>query len=181
MSMQQSYHALSRLFEYPQQREELQECYDALASYLRRSGIDARAHLFGEMLSGSTLAELQEDYVARFDFNPAAAPYLGHHLYGDNQKKGGYMIQVKQEYGRHDFEAPGDELPDHLGVVLAFLAHLARRGEDSSRREFIGKLVLPGINKLLAASEQRDTSPWLTLVEAAELLCSADCREEATC
>ncbi|QWV95091.1 nitrate reductase molybdenum cofactor assembly chaperone [Geomonas oryzisoli] len=181
MSMQQSYHALSRLFEYPQQREELLTSYDALSSYLRRSGIDSRTHLFGEMLSDSTLAELQEDYVARFDFNPAAAPYLGHHLYGDNQKKGGYMIQVKQEYGRHDFEAPVNELPDHLGVVLAFLAHLAGRGEDAVRREFIEKLVLPGINKLLGSSVERDTSPWLTLVEAAELLCSADCHEEATC
>ncbi|MBU5636443.1 nitrate reductase molybdenum cofactor assembly chaperone [Geomonas sp. Red69] len=181
MSMQQSYQALSRLFEYPEQREELDSSYDALASYLRQSGIESRTHLFGEMLSGSTLSELQEDYVARFDFNPAAAPYLGHHLYGDNQKKGGYMIQVKQEYGRYDFEAPQDELPDHLGVVLAFLAHLARRGEDQSRREFIEKLVLPAINKLLGSSAQRDTSPWLTLVEAAELLCSADCREEATC
>ncbi|QXE92314.1 nitrate reductase molybdenum cofactor assembly chaperone [Geomonas subterranea] len=181
MSMQQSYHALSRLFDYPRQREEVESCYDALATYLRRSGIESRARLFGEMLGNSTLSELQEDYVARFDFNPAAAPYLGHHLYGDNQKKGGYMIQVKQEYGRYGFEAPVDELPDHLAVVLAFLAHLARRGEDEVRREFIGKLVLPAINKLLGTSEQRDTSPWLTLVEAAELLCSADCREEATC
>ncbi|MBU5612529.1 nitrate reductase molybdenum cofactor assembly chaperone [Geomonas azotofigens] len=181
MSMQQSYHALSRLLEYPRQREEMEACYDALATYLRRSGIESRAHLFGEMLGNCTLAELQEDYVARFDFNPAAAPYLGHHLYGDNQKKGGYMIQVKQEYGRHDFEAPGDELPDHLGVVLAFLAHVASRGEDAFRREFIEKLVLPGINKLLGTSVERDASPWLALVEAAELLCSADCREEATC
>ena len=181
MSRQQSYDALARLFEYPRKHEDLQLSYTNLAAYLRQNGMDSRLNLFGDHLRGSTLAQLQEEYVAHFDFNPAAAPYLGHHLYGDNQKKGGYMIQVKQEYGRHDFEAPGNELPDHLSVLLSFLAHLARRGEDDFRREFIQKMVLPGINKLLGASTPRDTSPWLTLVEAAELLCSADCREEASC
>lgn len=181
MSIQQSYDALARLLDYPKEKEELQHSFSSVATYLRQSGMESRAHLFGEMLSNSTLSEMQEDYVAHFDFNPAAAPYLGHHLYGDNQKKGGYMIQVKQEYGKHDFEAPAEELPDHLGILLAFLAHLTRRGEDEFRRQFIEKLVLPGINKLLGASAARDTSPWLTLVEAAELLCSADCREEATC
>lgn len=181
MSIQQSYDALARLLDYPKEKEELRHSYGSVVAYLRQRGIESRTQLFGKMLNASTITELQEDYVAHFDFNPAAAPYLGHHLYGDNQKKGGYMIQVKQEYGRHDFEAPAEELPDHLGVLLAFLGHLARRGEDEFRREFIEKLVLPGINKLLGASTPRDTSPWLTLIEAAELLCSADCREEATC
>lgn len=181
MSLQQSYEGLAHLLEYPKEKEELLNSYDRVASYLRQNGMASRANLFGETLRASTITELQEDYVAHFDFNPAAAPYLGHHLYGDNQKKGGYMIQVKQEYGRHGFEAPANELPDHLAVVLAFLAHLARRGDDENRREFIEKLVLPGLNKLIAASAARDVSPWLTLVEAAELLCGADCREVSTC
>ncbi|HBA90033.1 MAG TPA: nitrate reductase molybdenum cofactor assembly chaperone [Geobacter sp.] len=181
MSMQQSYEGLARLLEYPKEKEELLLSYINVAAYLRQNGIESRASLFGDMVRDSTLAELQEDYVAHFDFNPAAAPYLGHHLYGDNQKKGAYMIQVKQEYGRHDFEPPAEELPDHLAVVLYFLAHLARRGDDASRRDFIEKLVLPGLNKLIAASAARDASPWLTLVEAAELLCGADCREVPTC
>ncbi|WP_136513087.1 nitrate reductase molybdenum cofactor assembly chaperone [Geomonas edaphica] len=181
MSIQQSYDALARLFEYPRQREELQASFASVAGYLRQNEIQSRLNLFGELVTGSTLEKLQEEYVARFDFNPAGAPYLGHHLYGDNQKKGGYMIQVKQEYARHGFVAPDEELPDHLAVLLSFLAHLARHGEDEARREFIGKLVLPGINKLIGAQAPRDTSPWFTLVEAAELLCSADCREVPSC
>lgn len=181
MSIQQSYDALARLFEYPREHEKLQLAFTTVAGYLRQNDIESRLNLFGDLVGSSPLEELQEEYVARFDFNPAAAPYLGHHLYGDNQKKGGYMIQVKQEYARHDFAAPEEELPDHLAVLLAFLAHLARRGEDEVRREFIGKLILPGINKLLGSQAPRDTSPWFTLVEAAELLCGADCREVPSC
>ena len=181
MSMHQSYDGLARLLDYPQGKEELQKSYDSVAGYLRQSGIVSPALPFGELVRSSTLAELQEDYVAHFDFNPAAAPYLGHHLYGDNQKKGAYMIKVKQEYGRHDFEPQANELPDHLAVLLCFLAHLTRRGEDDFRRRFIEEMVMPGLNKLIAACAPRDGSPWLTLVEAAELLCSADCREVTPC
>jgi len=181
MSMYQSYDGLARLLDYPQGKEELQKSYESVATYLRQSGIASPVAPFGELVRSSTLAELQEDYVAHFDFNPAAAPYLGHHLYGDNQKKGAYMIKVKQEYGRYDFEPEGNELPDHLAVLLGFLAHLSSRGEDAARRQFIEEMVLPGLNKLVASCAPRDGSPWLTLVEAAELLCSADCREVATC
>ena len=49
------------------------------------------------------------------------------------------------------------------------------------RRQFIAELVLPGLIKLVASCRPRDLSPWLTLVEAAGLLCSADCQEVATC
>ena len=181
MSIQQSYDGLARLLDYPEAKERLQQSYDSVDAFLTQSGIESPAAPFGELVRTSTLAELQEDYVAHFDFNPAAAPYLGHHLYGDNQKKGAYMIKVKQEYGRHAFEPEGNELPDHLAVLLSFLAHLSRRGEDVFRREFIEEMVLPGLNKLVVACEPRGLSPWLTLVEAAGLLCSADCREVSTC
>jgi len=181
MSIQESYQGLARLLDYPEGKEGLLESCDTVAGYLRQSGLASPADAFGELVRSSTLAELQEDYVAHFDFNPAAAPYLGHHLYGDNQKKGAYMIRVKQEYLRYDFTPEGNELPDHLAVLLGFLAHLARRGEHAVRRQFIAELVLPGLDKLVASCAPRDLSPWLTLIEAAGLLCSADCREVATC
>ena len=181
MTIQESYEKLSRLLEYPEGKEALIECYEGVADYLGQGGLESPAAPFKELLRSSTLAELQEDYVAQFDFNPAAAPYLGHHLYGDNQKKATYMIQVKQEYGRHDFVPAAEELPDHLGVVLSFLAHLAQRGEHAFRRRFIEEMVLPGLQKLVASCAPRSSSPWLTLFEAAGLVLSHDCREVSTC
>lgn len=181
MSIVESYDGLAKMLDYPEEKAGLLESYGNLASYLEQSGIDSPTDPFGELVRSSTLAELQEDYVAHFDFNPAAAPYLGHHLYGDNQKKGAYMIRVKQEYLRYDFNPQGCELPDHLAVLLGFLAHLARLGEDAVRRRFIAELVLPGLDKLVASCAPRGLSPWLTLVKAAGLLCSTDCQEVSTC
>ena len=181
MTTTDGYLGLARLLDYPEDREALLASYDVLADHLAGRGLASPAAVFRAFVEESTLAQLQEDYVANFDFNPATAPYLGHHLYGDNQKKGAYMIRVKQEYIRHDFTPQGCELPDHLAVLLGFLAHLARRSEDTVRRQFIAELVLPGLDKLVAACAPRGLSPWLTLVEAAGLLCSADCQEVSAC
>jgi len=181
MSIYYCYDGLARLLDYPEAAEELTSCYALLDGALKERGIASPAASFGEMIRSSSLAELQEDYVAHFDFNPAVAPYLGHHLYGDNQKKGAYMIRVKKEYLRYGFDPQGCELPDHLAVLLGFLAHLARLGEDPVRRRFIEELVQPGVEKLLAALAPRRLSPWLTLIEAAGLLLRADCQEVSTC
>lgn len=181
MSIHESYRGLARLLDYPQGKEGLVECCDRVAAFLTESGWEFPAAPFRELLRASTLAELQEDYVALFDFNPAAAPYLGHHLYGDNQKKGAYLIELKKEYARHGFVPAADELPDHLGVLLGFLAHLAANGEDEVRRRFIAEKVTPGLDRLIGSCEPRGASPWLTLIEAAGRLVGADCREVSTC
>jgi len=181
MNIQQSYDDLARLLDYPAGKDGLLESCDSLAAFLKAHGHESPAAPFAELVRSSTLAELQEDYVAQFDFNPAAAPYLGHHLFGDNQKKGAYLIQVKQEFLRHEFDPAGCELPDHLPVLLAFLAHLVGRGEHAVRRRFIEELVRPGLDKLVATWSPRGGSPWLTLVEAAGLLLNTDREEVSTC
>ncbi|GFO58307.1 hypothetical protein GMST_06320 [Geomonas silvestris] len=181
MSIQESYQALARLLDYPKGKQELTESYRLVASFFSEYGMAPPAAPFGELLEEASLAELQEEYVAQFDFNPAQAPYLGHHLYGDNQKKGAYLIRVKQQYRSFDFAPPENELPDHLRVLLAFLGHLAGLGEDTLRRQFIAHEVQPGLDKLIEATGARGLSPWLTLVEAAGLLVSHDCREVSTC
>lgn len=179
MSKGELYEALATLLEYPEDMDTLLRCLWRVACYLDESGLDCPALPFADFLGESSLTELQEDYVAHFDFNPAKAPYLGHHLYGDNQGKGAYMIRVRQTYTRFGFTQTGCELPDHLSVLLSFLAHLSRMSEDESRRDFIREIVLPGVRKLIESGE-RAKSPWLPLIETAELLLRADCKEVAS-
>ena len=172
MSVADAYAGIARMFDYPQDATELRTARDAASSFLDEHGLDCSLASFA---MDAPLARMQEEYVALFDFNPATAPYLGHHLFGDNQKKGGYMIGLKQEYGRHGFIPPGNELPDHLSVVLAFLAHLARKESATVRQAFITEKALPGIDRLCAAFAARQDSPWRQVAEAARLVCTADC------
>jgi nitrate reductase molybdenum cofactor assembly chaperone NarJ/NarW len=179
MSRAESYQALAMLLEYPQDREAMILCSDGLQSYLEKRGLEPSASSFADYLRGSTLARLQEDYLARFDSDPTKTPYLGHHLHDDSKKKATFMIRVKHEFTRSCFSPSTRELPDHLSVLLFFLAHLARLGEDERRRQFTAEAVLPGLKKLVAAGEPCDPSPWLPVIKTAEKLLSADCEEIA--
>jgi nitrate reductase delta subunit len=174
MSLAESYDSLARMLDHPEGKEGIGADCDKVGRALQGQDIESPLEPFGRFVETSTLARLQEEYVATFDFNPVVALYLGHHLFGDNRKKGAYLIRLKQEFGRHGFTPSGNELPDHLPRVLGFLAYLARNVEDGVRRTFISECVLPGVERLGAAFTARRESPWRPVVEAARLLCAAD-------
>lgn len=174
MSLAECYAAIARMLDYPAGKEGMLADHGNVSRFLQEKDIESPMASFVRVVETSTLAELQEEYVATFDFNPVVALYLGHHLFGDNQKKGAYLIRLKQEFGRHDFPPSGPELPDHLPLVLGFLAYLARNVEDGVRRSFVSECVLPGVERLGAAFSARRDSPWKPVVEAARLLCTAD-------
>lgn len=176
MSRAESYQALAALLAYPEEREKVLCSIKTLRAYLDRRGVDSPVLPFVEFAHGATLGGLQEDYVATFDFDPSRAPYLGHHLYGDHQKRAAYLIKLKGTYAGFSFQPEGCELPDHLSVLLGFLAHLSRKAEDEARRKFIEEEVLPGVRRLGSEEEAR-RSRWLPLIETAELLMSTDCKE----
>lgn len=181
MTIAVSYEALARMLDYPEEKHRLQVDYELVSAFLHKQRLNSPISDFAGFAASSSLAALQEEYVATFDFNPATAPYLGHHLYGDNQKKGGYMIMLKQQFERFGYTPSGTELPDHLSVVLGFLAHLARQEENVTRQPFIAECVLPGMERLQTAFATRQESPWRMLVETARLLCAEDCKEVQPC
>lgn len=174
MSLAEGYASLGRMLDYPEGKERILTDSDTVNGVLCASGMDHLLDHFSSFVETSTLERIQEEYVATFDFNPAVAPYLGHHLFGDNRRKGAYLIRLKQEYGHHGFVPAGNELPDHLPRVLGFLAVLAERGEDGVRRSFISECVLPGVERLSAGFSARMDSPWKAVVEATRILCAAD-------
>lgn len=184
MTIDESYTSLARMLGYPRKKEMLQIDCACVSRFLGSLDLVCPLEPFADFVAASTLATLQEGYVATFDFNPAVALYLGHHLYGDNQKKTAYMIRLKQEYDRCGFAPATNELPDHLPLVLGFLAHLVQQKNDILRRAFISECVLLGMTRLSAAFAGGLALPWGAAVEAGKLLCVADaaaCEEEITC
>jgi nitrate reductase delta subunit len=174
MSLAECYASLGRMLDYPWAKEGILADSSTAVNGLRVMDMEPLLEPFAAFVESSTLSKLQEEYVATFDFNPAAAPYLGHHLFGDNRRKGAYLIRLKQEFGRHGFVPAGNELPDHLPLVLGFLAHLAERGDDGVRRSFISECVLPGVERLSSGFTERRDSPWKAVVEAIRIMCAAD-------
>ena len=180
MNIAQSYDSLGRMLDYPWEKEAILEDYDRVNRSLQVQEAVSPLASFARFVNSSSLARLQEEYVATFDFNPAVAPYLGHHLFGDSQKKGAYLIRLKHEFAVHGFSSAGNELPDHLPLLLGFLAYLAGHADDGVRRSFISECVLPGLDRLAAGFSARKDSPWKAVVEATRILCAVDtdAREE---
>ncbi len=68
------------------------------------------------------LVRLQADYVATFDLKRTCCLYLTYYTYGDTRKRGMALLRFRHVYRRAGLELIPDELPDHLGVVLEFMA-----------------------------------------------------------
>ena len=73
-------------------------------------------------LGSAPLVTLSADYVATFDLRRRCCLYLSYYAYGDTRKRGMALLAFKQTYRRGKVEILGDELPDHLCVVLEFAA-----------------------------------------------------------
>jgi nitrate reductase delta subunit len=85
-----------------------------------------------DQLATTPLTELQVDYVETFDSRRRCNLYLTYFTHGDTRKRGLALLRFKQTYLRSGFvldadPAQGEELPDHLCVVLEYAATVERQ------------------------------------------------------
>jgi nitrate reductase delta subunit len=123
----QTFKVISLLLCYPESDwlAALPELEDALATEADFNGEASTklAPLFA-LLRESTLIELQENYVATFDRNPSHSLHLFEHIHGESRDRGSALIDLLQEYWKHDFDASASELPDYVPLFLEFLSLL---------------------------------------------------------
>ncbi|MDO9468684.1 MAG: nitrate reductase molybdenum cofactor assembly chaperone [Thiobacillus sp.] len=122
-----TFKVLSLLLMYPESDwlAALPEMEDALASEANSNGdaLPRMATLFAQ-LRETPLIALQENYVATFDRNPSHSLHLFEHIHGESRDRGSAMIDLLQEYWKHDFDASSSELPDYVPLFLEFLSFL---------------------------------------------------------
>ncbi len=137
------------LLEYPQIRLPVvtRECEAAVvhvnpeaASFLRK---------FRSFAEGAAPGELEEIYIGTFELDAASCPYVGYHLLGESYGRSVFMLELKQRYKACGFDA-GAELPDHLSVVLRFLAAC---DDAAVAQEIVQDAVLPVLRKMLGEDD----------------------------
>lgn len=101
-------------------------------------------------------ADLEEAYTRAFELDPLYCPYVGHHLFGESYKRSLFLVGLKERFRAHGFSAD-HELPDHLAVLLRYLALL---GEGEEREELIGEALLPALQALLEENRPHQARPW---------------------
>lgn len=95
---------------------------DVLEAALTDGPPAARAEVrqFRDLARGLAAEAVEEHYTWGFDLAPQAVPYLGVYLFGaESPQRAQFMAGLKGRYGETGHDA-GNELPDHLAVVLRF-------------------------------------------------------------
>jgi nitrate reductase delta subunit len=129
------YEDLAALFRYPD---------DLYPELCRRAGLPGMA----DAMQARCTAEIQEMFIAAFDWNPSMALDLGWHLYGEQYARGEFLVTMRGELRRYGI-LESAELPDHLTHVLELMSRMdAVAGENFARH-----YAAPAVAKLLVAAE----------------------------
>ena len=104
---------------------------------------------------------VEELYTRTFDLNPVATLEVGWHLWGEAYERGRFLADLRGLQELMGIDA-GSELPDHLTVILATLAHL----DDPS---VLMTQIAPALEKIAAPLDEQG-NPYRHLVRAATAL-----------
>lgn len=147
-------------------------CDDEVGRAIGLARADAEAarelELFTEEICRLPLADREILYTSTFDLAPSCSPYLGVHLFEeDNLARGRLMIGLRSSYVAGGVD-PGVELPDHIALVLAF----ATRYSQEEWPDLVSLILLPALERMDQALADT-TNPYRHLVSATRRLCLA--------
>ena len=105
--------------------------------------------------------ETEARFVETFDRGRATSLHLFEHVHGDSRDRGPALVDLGQTYERAGLAFEGDELPDHLSVVLEF----ASTQPQDVARAFLDEMVHI-LNAVFSALRERG-SPYACVIAAA--------------
>lgn len=156
--------AFAALLEYPRggEAEVADRCVAALSN--SRPGAASLLREVGAFHAETPRGRLEEIFTATFDLQAACAPYVGHHLFGEGYKRRVFLAKLNALYAAFGFSA-GSELPDHVAVVLRFLAAAGADEEAGVVRE---DGLRPALTKMIGAFGDSG-NPYGKLLRALEI------------
>lgn len=104
--------------------------------------------------------ETEARFVETFDRGRATSLHLFEHVHGDSRDRGPALVDLGQTYERAGLAFEGDELPDHLSVVLEF----ASTQPQDVARAFLNEMVHI-LNAVFSALRERE-SPYASVIAA---------------
>jgi len=99
---------------------------------------------------------MEEIYTGTFDVNPACYIFAGYLLFGESFHRGKFLVRLQAEYRQRGF-SPGNELADHLAVMLRFLSTLG--ADEILAGELVTDCFLPVLHKMYANFAKGNQKP----------------------
>lgn len=143
--MMNIYTHIAQLFSYP--GSDFRSAIPHLKAGLSQYGqpavdqfLEVAAHF-----NSNTISELQEYYIRTFDVNAACYLDIGYVLFGEESKRGQFLLNMKNEQlkARNDC---GTEFADHLPNILTLLPKIK---DLLFREELVISMLLPALKHML--------------------------------
>ncbi len=158
------YNLFARILEPPgpSLSDRVNECLCILApSWGTAAGLMYRFKTFVEQ---TPISRMEKIYAETFSLKGVCYPYVGYHLFGDGGHRRMFRAGLEEAYRVYDFSS-ANELPDHLGVMLQFLA---KDEDEEEREELISLSIIPALRRMVEgfdrATPYRDVLQALLLV-----------------
>ncbi len=150
----------ARLLNYPDRdyRDVLHRTQRALADVCPAAA--AEIEPLRALAATAEPAALEELFTAVFDLQPCCCPYVGYQLCGESRERTLFLLRLREIYRQHLFDEEG-ELPDHLAVMLRFLA-----GRDTGHGEIARDALLPALEKMTKVLGDAPQHPYGALLGA---------------
>jgi nitrate reductase assembly molybdenum cofactor insertion protein NarJ len=144
--MMEIYTRIAKFFNYPNGdyqvvAEEIQEGLSAYGEFARFEFLPVVLHF-----TTTPVSELQEYYVRTFDVNAACYLDVGYVLFGEESKRGQFLLNMKKEQLKAGNDC-GKEFPDHLPNFLSLLPLME---DEMFREELVVTLLLPALKHMIA-------------------------------
>lgn len=163
------YNLFADLLAYPTPTtlQQAKQCLEQ-AQALHPEAISA-LETFSNGLEKLSLGQIQELYTITFDMQPVCYPYIGYQLFGESYKRGAFMAHLNEAYHLAGYSA-GQELPDHLSVILHFLALDIAKRDDDFGRALLAEGLAPALGKMLQTFDPQSENPYFGLLSALHLV-----------
>jgi nitrate reductase delta subunit len=151
---QHLYHLFAELLDYPRAdlTEAARECQSLVS--LRNSEATALLDEFRAFAETTPVERLQEVYSVTFDLDASCHPYVGYYLFGETYKRSVFLLGLKERFKPHGFTAPENELPDHLVVLLRFLAVCDDTGMVG---DIVEEALLPALARMVKGGDEAES------------------------
>ncbi|HJT71749.1 MAG TPA: molecular chaperone TorD family protein [Terriglobales bacterium] len=115
---------------------------------------------FEQAITEMSLTRLQEIYTKHFDLHPDCTLNTSYHLFGDDWRRSMFLAELKGIYDANAFQQ-GNELPDHLCLILRFIA---LKGRIAEMDDLVHECVIPAVRHMIAVTA--DDNPYRNALDA---------------
>jgi nitrate reductase assembly molybdenum cofactor insertion protein NarJ len=139
------YTHLAKLFSYP--TSDFRSAIAQLAVDFKEYGQSAVDDFLpvAQHFTSNPTTDLQEYYIRTFDVNAACYLDIGYVLFGEESKRGQFLLNMKSEQLKAGNDC-GTEFADHLPNVLTLLPKL---NDNLLREELVVTMLLPALRHML--------------------------------